>query len=385
MEKDARPGILFVEHAKLLAGGQVSCLNMARIMIDAGRRTTLLYPRGGSMEAVARARLGDEAEHAAGPDIEFTDRRKTPLDMLKLVWMTLSALRFLPLFARHDVIYVSSARWFVQAFFLSHFIKRRFVYHIRVDNSALEKRIITMIANSKRTHLVLANTEFVRDKLLEAHPELANSPRFGMLRTPIFPPFNALAFEDRFEDMAEDAPLVVALVGRLTPTKGQDIVLDIAPRLPRCRFVIIGGGTEAFADYARKLKDEAPANVVFHGESTNVVQTLHEVGAHVSLVPSRWDDPFPLVATESISCSCIAMVRRRGGLGDLADLIGLDSFNTDEEAEGILARLQDTPRAELAAEARRQHADLQLHYSFDAFADHLRQICFDAPAAAKAG
>lgn len=372
--------VLFIEHSKLLTGGQVSCLNMARLAVDDGRRVSLLYPMGGSMETAARGRLGDEVSHHAGPDVELTDRRKTLIDVLKLLWLTLSALRFLPLLMRHDVIYVSSARWFMQAFFLSQFVRRRFVYHVRVDNSALEKRLIRWIARSPRTHAVVTNTEFVHGKLLEAHPDLGSAPRLLMFRTPIFPPFNTLPFEDRFSGHDRSTPYVVAIVGRLTPTKGQDILLRIAePLQDRFRFVVIGAASGEFADYAAKLQQEAPANVSFYGESRDVAATLSEVRAQFSLVPSRWDDPFPLVASESLCSSCFTIVRRRGGLTDLATTIGLPSFGEDDaEVLPVFERLAESPPEFLAAETRRMHAEVQSRFSFEIFHRSFNALCFDS-------
>ena len=376
----AARSILFLEHSRVLMGGQVSCLNIARIMLDRGRRVTLLYPFGGSTEAMAR-RIAPGARHLHGPNVALNDRRKSLRDVVRMLGHLAGALPRRGLLAGHEVIYVSSVRWAIQAFALAHLMRRRFVYHVRVTPSRLEARLILAFARSKRTHRVVVNTEFVAREMLAMQPALKDCPKFGLLRTPVFPPFAGMAFEDRIGASDPAAPLVCAVLGRLIPSKGQDALLEAAAKTPGVRYVVIGAPHPDFPDYLAALRDRAPANVTLHGESRDVPATLREIGAQLSLVPSRWDEPFGLVAVESVACSCLTVARARGGLADVAANLDLPVFDADADLAAVMNRLAALPRAELAAMAAAQHAALQRHYSLAVFADEVDAICFGPEAA----
>ena len=369
--------VLFLEHSRTLMGGQVSCLNIARILLGRGAAATLVYPPGGSTEDGARRMLGDAADHVAGPHIALNDRNKTWRDYLRMLGHVAAAARWAPLVRRHDVVYVSSARWFLQAWLLSRLVRRRFVYHVRVVPSPLECRLIRMIANSRGTHRVVVNTEFVLRRMVGMQPALDGHPRVELLRTPVFPPFDTLPFEDRISEAPESAPLVCAVIGRLVPSKGQDALLTVAPEVPGVRFVVIGAPHPDFPDYEAALRDDTPDSVELYGESRDVPATLREIGAQLSLVPSRWEEPFGLVAVESVACSCLTVVRRRGGLGDIGDVLELPRFEEDGELAVLLRELAARPRAALAEEARREHAALSTRYALSEFAESVSRICLD--------
>ena len=86
-----RSSVAFVEHSAVLTGGQVSCLNLARIALDKGARVGLLYPLGGSMQrAVERRFQSGEITVKAGPDIFLNDVSKTLADVFRMLWYVMS-------------------------------------------------------------------------------------------------------------------------------------------------------------------------------------------------------------------------------------------------------------------------------------------------------
>src|SRR5207237_10615914 len=56
---------------------------------------------------------------------------------------------------------------------------------------------------------------------------------------------------------------LVITVGRVVPEKRMNLFLDLARRLPKVRFVIIGSVARDQESYFRRLQDTAPANVSF--------------------------------------------------------------------------------------------------------------------------
>ncbi|WP_179764249.1 glycosyltransferase family 4 protein [Streptomyces fulvorobeus] len=92
-----------------------------------------------------------------------------------------------------------------------------------------------------------------------------------------------------------DTPLVVC-VGRLSRQKGQDVLLSAWDqlRVTDARLVLVGDGP-----YERRLRDTAPAGVVFAGAAQDVRPWLH--AADVLVLPSRWEG-MALAPLEAMAC-----------------------------------------------------------------------------------
>ncbi|MFD3653605.1 glycosyltransferase family 4 protein [Streptomyces sp. NPDC058620] len=97
------------------------------------------------------------------------------------------------------------------------------------------------------------------------------------------------------DGIAPGAPLVVC-VGRLSRQKGQDVLLRAWDqlRVRGARLVLVGDGP-----YERRLRDMAPADVVFTGASQDVRPWLH--AADVLVLPSRWEG-MALAPLEAMAC-----------------------------------------------------------------------------------
>ena len=91
-----------------------------------------------------------------------------------------------------------------------------------------------------------------------------------------------LKIEDKF---------VVGHVGRFHYQKNQEFIVELARRMPRCTFVLVGGGG-ALDEYKKtKLK-----NIVFCGARNDVNELMQAFD--VFILPSRWEG-LPLVAVEA--------------------------------------------------------------------------------------
>ena len=112
--------------------------------------------------------------------------------------------------------------------------------------------------------------------------------------------------------------MTVALIGRVSPVKGQDVLPKLARRFPDLRFVMIGPVTEENRPFFDSLFADAPANLVYGGETDDLLRTLDQYDVELSLVPSRWDEPFGLVSIESMAASCLTLVSNRGMLPHIA-------------------------------------------------------------------
>jgi glycosyltransferase involved in cell wall biosynthesis len=111
-------------------------------------------------------------------------------------------------------------------------------------------------------------------------------------------------------------------VGRLVRDKGVDILLYalslLRERNARPRLTILGNGPELTTLQRMAEKLRLAGQVTFLGLRTGkaLVELLNR--HRVIVVPSRWREPFGLIALEGIACGCRAIVAESGGLPEPA-------------------------------------------------------------------
>jgi glycogen(starch) synthase len=157
-------------------------------------------------------------------------------------------------------------------------------------------------------------------------------------------------YEDSLFYLREDierSKEIVAL-GRLVSDKGFDLLIQamaiLAKQGQRPRLTLIGEGPEKqkLIQMAKELQVED--QIVFLGAMSGK-ELAEELNRHqIIAIPSRWKEPFGLVALEGIACGCVAIGSSEGGLSDAIGPCGLTFPNGDAAAlaQG-LSRLLQTP------------------------------------------
>lgn len=139
-------------------------------------------------------------------------------------------------------------------------------------------------------------------------------------------------------------------VARLVSDKGIDLLLDalalLARQGVRPGLTVVGDGPERARLEQRAECLGVSAQVDFRGTVTG--ETLVRLlNAHrVLVVPSRYDEPFGIVALEGIACGCAVVGSAGGGLGDAIGPCGRTFPNGDVPALArALADLLHDPQA----------------------------------------
>jgi glycogen synthase len=130
--------------------------------------------------------------------------------------------------------------------------------------------------------------------------------------------------------------LELAFVGRLVSDKGVDVLLDALALLKRAGATpglsVIGEGPERAALEAQVGRLGLGAQVRFLGVRTGE-ELVRLLNAHRTLVaPSRYDEPFGIVALEAIACGCVVVGSQGGGLKDAIGPCGRTFPNGDARA-----------------------------------------------------
>lgn len=181
-------------------------------------------------------------------------------------------------------------------------------------------------------------------------------------------------YNDRVFTAAPDGsrPRELIFVGRLVSDKGADLLLEAMAMLPsKPRLTIAGDGPERAKLEKQASELQLRSQVDFVGSQTSE-QLANLLRQHqVLVVPSRWPEPFGIVALEGIACGCPVVGSAAGGLGEAIGPCGVTFPNGDAAAlaaaiSGLLAnraeldRLRENASAHLARFTPRHVATLCL-------------------------
>ena len=195
---------------------------------------------------------------------------------------------------------------------------------------------------------VVGVSEWVRQRFLSQGVQgsvqvLPNSLNLAEIPPPLIPREKTLLF-----------------AGRIVADKGADIFVkacaQVLPHHPAWCANMIGadrfGPTSPETPSLAALRPQAQqAGVVLLGYQTHTAVLEAMARAAVVVVPSRWPEPFGMVALEAMACGAALLVSNKGGLPDVVGEAGLlcDPDNLPE----VVAKLTDlitneALRAELA-------------------------------------
>lgn len=149
-------------------------------------------------------------------------------------------------------------------------------------------------------------------------------------RTVIGNPYDHILF--RRTSSRRDRPADLVFLGRLVSDKGCDVLIEalalLRERTGEPATTIIGEGPErvrltelAAARGLRRLRFVGPLD----GDDL-----VGELNRHrILIAPSRYPEPFGIVALEGLACGCLPIVSERGGLRDAIGPHGLTFENGD--------------------------------------------------------
>ena len=163
-------------------------------------------------------------------------------------------------------------------------------------------------------------------------------------------PYDARVFTNKTPLAERRADLI--FVGRLVSEKGLDVLFESLARLRsrglQPQLTVVGSGPELTALQALAHKIDINNQVRFLG-AKNGAELAGILNEHkILVVPSRYDEPFGIVALEGIACGCVVVAAAGGGLPEAVGPCGMTFPNGDAEAlTNVLEKLLTAP-AELA-------------------------------------
>lgn len=143
--------------------------------------------------------------------------------------------------------------------------------------------------------------------------------------------------EDIFYEVSKtlrDQELV--FLGRLVYDKGADLLLEALGNLKKQgltpRLTIIGSGSEELQLRQQVIDLEIVEQVNFVGAKIEKELTTLLNAHKILVIPSRWQEPFGIVALEGIACGCVVIGSEGGGLKEAIGPCGITFPNGDVKA-----------------------------------------------------
>jgi glycosyltransferase involved in cell wall biosynthesis len=171
----------------------------------------------------------------------------------------------------------------------------------------------------------------------------------------------------------------LVFVGRLVSDKGVDVLLEalaiLADQGVRPRLAIVGEGPDAPGLQQQAARLGIASQVRFLGTQTGeeLVATLNR--HRVIVVPSRYDEPFGIVALEGIACGCVVVGSEGGGLKEAIGPCGKTFRNGDAAAlAAILEDLLQRPEIQVDSFLRHAEEHLAAHTTERAAAAYLVEL-----------
>lgn len=322
--------IVFLEQYGSLGGGQQVLLELVRAAMHTGFQATVLIPEGPCVDRL-RA-LGAQA--IVVPECRLSQGKKGIADIFRFAWYGCRTfLSHISLLRHADLVYVNGNRLLSVAMLAQLLLGRKAAYHIHLNHGGLERKLFLLALRLKSTRALVLPSEFIRRELLAADVRFAD-PRVQVVPNGLDARFSDIPFQDRFTGRPVQH---IGIVGRVSPEKGQDVLIPLAKHFPQLQFHVLGDAAFSSADYYERLKREAPENVHFHGWVDDLPTKVNEIGLQVCLVPSRCPpespersfEAAPLVPLQMTALSCLVIVRKLGALEDVANSLGLIHFDTD--------------------------------------------------------
>lgn len=363
------PRIAFFDQYANCGGGQKILISIIREAASKNWQTTAVLP--------ARKELGTLVKKTSPgtllcdiPELALRQGHKGLHDIGVLCRHIVRVLaKHGGLLRRQDIVYVNGPRLIPHALVLAMCSRARFCYHVHLDHTGPELHLLRLAARHPSTVGMILPSAFVQQRL-QAFSSAFAAPRVSVLENGLGPEFD-LPFEDRFSG----APLQsVVVIGRLSPEKGQDALLDAALAMPQTYFHLLGNNDFASPGFRQRLEHIMPANVRFHGRVNDVPTTVSKLNAQVCVVPSRCNEAFGLSAIEGMATSCITLVRDCGGLSEIAAKTGALTFVEDSDLTVSLLQLQNLPAHVLLEQARSQYDATIAHYRNSYFQNRIRTI-----------
>ena len=257
----------------------------------------------------------------------FADKGRFGLYNFRFIRKVLGSLDFQPdLFHLHNHFqYVSIIK--------KRFPKSKIILHMHNDflfrYANLHSRYVDMI---DRTDAIITVSQYLKKRIVQKYPQCADKIKVvhNGVRLDTFKklaPHEAGTLQWRNQLGLNPEDKVILFVGRISAQKGVEFLIDAFSRLAQetagIKLLIVG--TTWFVDFVEtvylkqiksmsaKIKDRIIFAGFVHHQDLNYLYNM----ATLCVIPSVFQDPFPLVSLEALSAGCPVIAAKVGGIPEI--------------------------------------------------------------------
>ena len=166
---------------------------------------------------------------------------------------------------------------------------------------------------------------------------------------------------------------IITYVGKLNYSKGYDLfekaITKILDEYPKWKSFSVGD--EERRNIYIKHSNHEELGFLNHKKTIDLLNV-----SEISVVPSRWEEPFGRTALESTSCGCATIISNRGGLPETTDnaiiLKKLDYYNIYNEIKKLINKTSLRKKIQKMSRNNVKH----LISENTKFIDEIRESCF---------
>lgn len=316
-----KKNILFIDQNSSLGGGQRVLLDLIQFYLSKGFNPSLMLPSEGY---VSNFISSWGIPFSTIPLPQMSAGKKTIYEKISYPFYSLKcaeAIENFAYFKEVDLIFANGPRVFLPSVIAGKRVSKpvHFQLHL-LFQSGIEKRLITKLLKTDTVKSAVACSNTVFEPFKNILPQ-------KMSVIPYWVSLQFLTEKNRREELRKqyfllDNQIVIGVIGRISPTKGQIFFLNsLLPLLEeRKEIVLLFGGFSDFEnpDEEKKLQELAQ-NSPFKEriKILGMVEGLDFYDAiDILVVPSLWEEPFGLVAVEGMARKLPLVVTRSGALSD---------------------------------------------------------------------
>jgi glycosyltransferase involved in cell wall biosynthesis len=376
-----RPRILFVDQSGALGGGELSLLDIAKhyyktckvALLSDGPFRTLLEGAAVPVTVVPAVRglTGINRERGGAREVWAMPA------VMRLAW------RLAGLARDYDLIYANTQKAMILAALAGRLARTPVIWHLRdilsPDHFGREHRWVAVRLANLCVSRVIANSRATAGAFIAAGGDPA---RVTVIYNGIDPTPFALVSAERPLPLQASLGLggepIIGAFGRLSPWKGQHVLVDALKLLPGVHALVVGAalyGEDAYADALRRRVEAMSLadRIHFLGFRSDVpdLMSLATIIVHTSVAP----EPFGRVLVEGMLAKRPVVAARAGGVPEIIEdgISGVLVPPADPSALAHeLARLLND-RARASRIAANGHARARRHFSLDAMVGRIEQ------------
>jgi glycosyltransferase involved in cell wall biosynthesis len=326
-----KPKVIFLNDKTPLGGAELCLLDIAQDNL--GTSQVVLFDDGPYRRRLEE--VGVDVEVLPAPKTVSSISREGGFgrDLLAVPDVFRLARRLAKLSRKYELLYANSQKTLFIGALAGILANKPVIWH---QHALLAKRTLTrdyyftpvhrrliVLFSNRLIKRVIANSNAVAKALVEAG---ARAEHIRVVYNGIDPsPFEAVTVaevDDLRRELGLEGVQVVGAFGRITPSKGQNVLLEALPYLPDVHALVAGEAKSEERAYAETLRQQSKDlgledRVHFVGFRRDIPQLmrLSDVVVHTSVAP----EPFGRVVVEGMLASRPVVATRGGGVLEIID------------------------------------------------------------------